>query len=412
MATDASWLQMEMYSGRLYGTPTNDDTGTWEVTVTCSDGNSGKDIEIFNLTVVNVNDAPIIEYYFPSDEFPTVEEGNELSFNVTYSDEDSDTFTIQWTLDGVRVRSDVPFWKFQPAFETAGDHEVVVNITDSGGAYAQQRWIVIVTTANRAPVIDHVSPPGLKPILDSESSSITFSVNASDPDLNHLDYTWFVDGGDTGERTETFIFDRSRYEPGTYVLTVKINDDTGASVEQSWTVEVEEEVKDKDKDGGSGSTSDLTLYLLAAIAAIVVALVLVFLILKMKNKTEIEDIFVISNSGILMAHKTKELRPDMDDNILSGMLTAIQDFIKDAFKDKSKFGLRRLDFGDSVIHLKRGKGFYIAVVLSGDEPKNLEGRLDTTIKNIEGKYGKVLEGWMGNLSEVRGIKDELDLLVK
>jgi hypothetical protein len=94
------------------------------------------------------------------------------------------------------------------------------------------------------------------------------------------------------------------------------------------------------------------------------------------------------------------------------MLTAIQDFIKDAFKDKSKFGLRRLDFGDSVIHLKRGKGFYIAVVLSGDEPKNLAGRLDTTIKKIEGRYGKVLENWRGNLSEVRGIKDELDLIVK
>ena len=135
------------------------------------------------------------------------------------------------------------------------------------------------------------------------------------------------------------------------------------------------------------------------------------MILKTK-RTRIEDIFVISNSGILLAHKTKELRPDMDDTLLSGMLTAIQDFIKDAFKDKSKFGLRRLDFGDSVIHLKRGEGFYIAVVLSGEEPKNLETRLDSTIKNIEGKYGNVLAGWKGNLGEVRGIKDELDLLVK
>ena len=145
---------------------------------------------------------------------------------------------------------------------------------------------------------------------------------------------------------------------------------------------------------------------------IIIIILLLILILIKKKRSDIEDIFVISRAGILLAHKSKELRPDMDDTILSGMLTAIQDFIKDAFKDKTKFGLRRLDFGDSEIRLKRGNGFFIAVVLKGEEPKNLEEKLNKTIEKIEAKYGNILPNWKGNLGEVRGVKDQLDDLIK
>ena len=125
-----------------------------------------------------------------------------------------------------------------------------------------------------------------------------------------------------------------------------------------------------------------------------------------------EDIFLISEAGILIAHKSRELRPDIDDDILSGMLTAIQDFIKDALKDKCKSGLKRLDLGDGAIHLKRGNSFYIAVVLSGTEPANLESKLNKTVAKIEAKYGKILEHWDGNRNKLTGMKDQLDELLK
>jgi OOP family OmpA-OmpF porin len=102
----------------------------------------------------------------------------------------------------------------------------------------------------------------------------------------------------------------------------------------------------------------------------------------------------------------------MDDDILSGMLTAIQDFVRDAFKDKSKFALKRLDFGESEIFMARGTGFYIAVVFSGTEPPELEEKLDKTITDIEAEFGEILKEWAGNRNEVRGIKDHLDGLLK
>jgi hypothetical protein len=246
----------------------------------------------------------------------------------------------------------------------------------------------------------------LKPVLDPDLSEITFNINASDADDDQLSYKWLVNDEDSGVRTSTFIFKRSSYDTGSYNLTVEVTDSEGSTIEQTWTIEVQP--TKKETNGGSGA-----LVLLAIVIVIIIILLFVFILKKKKGPvSEIEDIFLISDSGMLLAHKSKELRPDSNEDILSGMLTAIQDFIRDAFKDKTQFGLRRLDFGDSEIHLKRGTGFFLAVVLSGTEPPDFEIKLDKTVKDIEAKYGDVLSDWKGNFSQVRGIKDQLDGLLK
>ena len=55
-----SWMTMSS-SGLMTGTPTNDDVGTYEVTVRVTDSAGLSDEKTFTLTVNNVNDAPIIE---------------------------------------------------------------------------------------------------------------------------------------------------------------------------------------------------------------------------------------------------------------------------------------------------------------------------------------------------------------
>jgi hypothetical protein len=409
ITSDATWLDLDTATGELSGTPTNDDVGLWLVTISCADGNGGAASQEFNLSVANVNDAPIIETYLPPGQYPNVQEGVALEFNVTFSDEDSDIFTIVWTLDSISVREDVPFWTYTPEFYTAGDHDVLINISDDGGASVSHRWIVIVTSANRAPKIDEFGPMNLKPILDSETTELSFTINASDPDNDKLTFEWFVDDVDTGERTNSFTFDRSLYGSGTFDVTVRITDSEGTTINQTWTLDAKPLPKKKD------DSEYLFIYtILAVIAVVIIVLVfvLVFFVFKKKEKPmDIEDIFLVSTSGILLAHKSKELKPDMDEDILSGMLTAIQDFITDAFTDKTKFGLKRLDFGESEIHIKRGKGFYIAVVHSGEEPDDFEEKLDLAIENIEEKFGEVLDGWTGNQDQVKGIKDELDVLL-
>lgn len=123
------------------------------------------------------------------------------------------------------------------------------------------------------------------------------------------------------------------------------------------------------------------------------------------KKGIIEDVFLIHRNGCLLAHNTRRLKPAMDDEILSGMLTAVQDFIKDAFKDEKKWELRRLEFGDSDIMIERGKFAYLAVIHSGENDREVERRMKEVLTKVERKYGKTLAQWDGNLDSVRGTRD-------
>jgi hypothetical protein len=334
-----------------------------------------------------------------------VEEGLILDFNISYFDEDGDSLSIDWILDGNIIRQDVPFWSYQPLFGSAGDHEVIVNISDNNGASFEHRWIVIVTQANRAPVIDEYNPMNLMPVLDPEEESMTFSVNASDADNDILTYQWFINGNDTGVRSPTFTLNRNTYGPGTYNLSVRSTDENGSFIEQSWEIEVMPLKEEEDEQGFL-----IPLLILAAIAAMIISMILFFIWKKKQSK--IEDIFIITNTGLLLAHRSKELSADRDDEILGSMLTAVQDFVKDSFKDKSQYGLKRLDFGDSVIHITRGKYVYMAVILSGKEPPDLEDSLEKTVSKVETKYQDILEDWGGEIEDLRGMKDMIDDLLK
>ncbi|UCG70133.1 MAG: putative Ig domain-containing protein [Thermoplasmata archaeon] len=403
LTTSTSWLSIDPTTGELSGTPSNLDVGLWDVTVSCNDGNGGIDSHSFTIDVTNVNDAPQITSYQPSETFPSVEEGMTLDFNISYSDEDSTSFTINWILDDQTVRQNVPFLSYQPPYGSAGDHEIIVNVTDSAGASVEKSWIVIVTPANRAPVIDSYEPMNLKPVMDPDGSDLAFNVSASDPDSDTLTYQWFVNGNDTGVRSSTFTMDRANYDDGNYDLEVRVIDENGTVTSQNWDITIQPQRKEEQE-------SSMLLPILAIAIAVIVALLLAYL--WKKKQSEIEDVFIISNEGMLLAHKSKEIRPDMDDDILGSMLTAVQDFVKESFKDKSKFGLKRLDFGDSVIHIKRGKHIYTAVILSGKEPTDLDDSLGKLVTNIETKYEPVLESWDGNMEALRGLKDMLDDLLK
>lgn len=60
LTTNASWLKLDYSSGHLYGKPGNPEVGQWAVNVSVFDGNGGQCSTNFVLTVININDPPII----------------------------------------------------------------------------------------------------------------------------------------------------------------------------------------------------------------------------------------------------------------------------------------------------------------------------------------------------------------
>jgi len=100
LATNATWLSLNNTTGVLNGTPTNEDVGTYLVNISVSDGNGGWDHTEFTLTVVNVNDPPVL-----FDEDVNYIYGNKSSnmmFSIMYRDMDGDEpVNISLNLNGI-----------------------------------------------------------------------------------------------------------------------------------------------------------------------------------------------------------------------------------------------------------------------------------------------------------------------
>ncbi|MFQ6012535.1 MAG: DUF5915 domain-containing protein [Thermoplasmata archaeon] len=119
----------------------------------------------------------------------------------------------------------------------------------------------------------------------------------------------------------------------------------------------------------------------------------------------VEDAFLVHTDGRLISHQTRKIEDEIDEDVFSGMLTVVQDFVKDSFRTRTRVGLRRLEFGDSRILIERGPNVYLAAVLLGEEPDLLSLYMVELINEIERKFGDKLDKWSGMLSELEGIEE-------
>jgi tetratricopeptide (TPR) repeat protein len=117
----------------------------------------------------------------------------------------------------------------------------------------------------------------------------------------------------------------------------------------------------------------------------------------------IEDVFLIHKDGTLLTHQTRRLKP-MDNDILSAMLTAIKDFINDAFKTDSKGELNELKYGKLNIKIEHGQFIFLAVVISGTPPKNLRIKMKQLLLDINKKFYNQLKVFNGIPKQFEPVK--------
>ncbi len=125
----------------------------------------------------------------------------------------------------------------------------------------------------------------------------------------------------------------------------------------------------------------------------------------------VEDVFLVHSDGRLVSHQSRKTLDDIDEDIFSGMLTVVQDFVRDSFRQRTRVGLRRLEFGESKIIIERGTYVYLATVLMGREPELLPLYMAEVINEIERAYGEKLEKWSGLLSDLKGIDEVVRKLI-
>ena len=113
-----------------------------------------------------------------------------------------------------------------------------------------------------------------------------------------------------------------------------------------------------------------------------------------------DEIFLIYNDGRLITHMSYRAA-EVDDQIFSSMLIALQGFVKETFKTEE--ALSRFDFGSRKMVLEKGTFVILAVALSGTEPKILKDNMHTLIQKVEGLYAGVVEKWNGEVNQFKDV---------
>jgi hypothetical protein len=148
---------------------------------------------------------------------------------------------------------------------------------------------------------------------------------------------------------------------------------------------------------------------LAAAATIVASLLLLYF---RRTTMVVDDVFMIYRDGNLMAHQTRRLKPGMDDQIMGSMLVAIQDFVRDSFKEDASTGLNRMDFGERKVLVEKGDNIYLAVVLHGKREGRVPHIMREAISHTEERFSETLGEWDGDMDKVRGINAEASRLLR
>jgi hypothetical protein len=131
----------------------------------------------------------------------------------------------------------------------------------------------------------------------------------------------------------------------------------------------------------------------------------VFLYRELRYRFRVEEAFLVNNAGILMTHLSRgESKMALDVELVSAMLTAVQEFVKDSFvkgeqdseivvgKRKS---LEKLEFGEFHLVLEQGKYSFLCAVISGYENKRLRKNMRIVLEEFEEEYGDILTDWDG-----------------
>ncbi|HTD82108.1 MAG TPA: hypothetical protein VK723_08170 [Thermoplasmata archaeon] len=121
-----------------------------------------------------------------------------------------------------------------------------------------------------------------------------------------------------------------------------------------------------------------------------------------ERNTSIEDIFLLHRSGLLLKHYTRRLRPNVDSDVLSGMLVAVQDFVKDSFRGE-KGQLNEIRFGEIRIVIIEGKWTILAAVVRGARPYDVQPELGYALTDLEAKYEDPLIDWDGTMDQIEDV---------
>ena len=120
---------------------------------------------------------------------------------------------------------------------------------------------------------------------------------------------------------------------------------------------------------------------------------------------KIQEMYLIYNDGRMITSLMDE-EAKVDSDIMSSMLTAINDFVKDSFQTSGNLG--SIDYGENQVILERGKHTILASVVYGEANRDLRSRMGRALTKIEDEFGSILKNWDGDIDSLSGSLKHLE----
>jgi len=330
-----------------------------------------------------------------------------FNLNDFFTDIDKDLLFYSYGLKFIQAEihddGSMDFWAPK---DWNGYEYITIRATDPTGALVESRILVTVRPINDAPVLAQlpvqVHQIGIWKIdltgnisdVDDPISALNITVKSADSRLiiysNGLDLVLVCD---TSLKT---------------TITINATDGHGGYTEIEVTVTVT-------KPADTSSDNTLIIFLFILLLVLIILAVLIFFLVAYLGNYEVEAAYLIYHDGRLIMRLQGKHAKEMDEDIVSGMFTAVQDFINDTFADigeaKEGAGIKKLEFGGKNIMIERGKAIFLVLIVRGRPGTRLSQQMASIVKDIESDY-KDLQNWDGLMSRLKGVEKYLGKIIK
>jgi OOP family OmpA-OmpF porin len=123
----------------------------------------------------------------------------------------------------------------------------------------------------------------------------------------------------------------------------------------------------------------------------------------------VEHVFLIHRkTGLMLEHVAADEATTKDPQLVSGMLSAIQDFVRDSFDESALGGIDTLRLGEFLLWCEEGPSALLAAVIRGNPPENLHALLRETLDQIHAENRTALENFDGDVAAFVDVRAHLE----
>ncbi len=128
----------------------------------------------------------------------------------------------------------------------------------------------------------------------------------------------------------------------------------------------------------------------------------------LRARCTLEEVFLTSKDGRLIAHASRVLRPGADAEIRSSMLSAIQGFVKGVLDEEGTTGsLGEVRLGGFRLLIEDSAHCVLSCAVRGGDPWDLRDRMRCALATVEDRNAPALAAWTGERSVLAGIEEAI-----